>query len=57
MTGDVWEPFLGHLAGWPGRIVIPRPARARPFVARERLFTEAQFADVARRCRANAPST
>ena len=19
----MWEPFLAHLAGWPGRIVIP----------------------------------
>jgi pimeloyl-ACP methyl ester carboxylesterase len=23
VNGDVWEPFLARLAGWPGRIVIP----------------------------------
>jgi pimeloyl-ACP methyl ester carboxylesterase len=23
VNGDVWDPFLAHLAGWPGRIVIP----------------------------------
>jgi pimeloyl-ACP methyl ester carboxylesterase len=23
VNGAVWEPFVAHLAGWPGRIVIP----------------------------------
>jgi pimeloyl-ACP methyl ester carboxylesterase len=23
VNGAVWEPFLAHLGGWPGRIVIP----------------------------------
>jgi pimeloyl-ACP methyl ester carboxylesterase len=47
VNGAVWEPFLAHLAGWPGRIVIPdlrghgRSPHASVYSA------EAQAADVA----------
>jgi pimeloyl-ACP methyl ester carboxylesterase len=47
MNGSVWEPFLAHLAGWPGRIVIPdlRGHGRSPHASA--YSTEAQAADVA----------
>jgi pimeloyl-ACP methyl ester carboxylesterase len=47
MNGSVWEPFRAHLAGWPGRIVIPdlRGHGRSPHASA--YSTAAQAADVA----------
>ncbi len=47
VNGAVWEPFLAHLAGWPGRVVVPdlRGHGRSPHASA--YSTEAHAADVA----------
>jgi pimeloyl-ACP methyl ester carboxylesterase len=47
LNGAVWEPFVAHLAGWPGRIVIPDLRGHGRSPHADAYSTEAQAADVA----------